>query len=175
MDTITKDQLKCLATLVSKLAWSKEEKMYWVNHFSDSRETSSKYLSKLEAAQMIEFLIDKFNNTEKTNIMPQRMYGSLNLTKLLEKAKEGHSAFRRAESNNNIYVNVTQWINDEKDAKGNDSAITLSSTKEAKETEGKVYIGNLKKADGGYGNTPISAKAPGNEDLNGFNPDDLPF
>lgn len=174
-ELLSKDQLKCIATLASKLEFTKEEKQYWVNHFSNEREISSKYLTKIEAIQMIEFLSDKFNNNqEKNKTMAKRMYGSLNLTKLMEKAKEGHSAFRRAESNGNIYVNITQWINDEKDAKGNDAAVTLSSTKEAKATEGKVYVANLKFAEDKGGDTAISSSNPG-ADIENFNPDDLPF
>lgn len=102
----------------------------------------------------------------------QRLYGSINLTKLLEEAKKGHSAFRRAESNGNIYVNVTQWINDKKDDKGNDSSITLASSKEKKDAEKRVYIGNLKISEGGGGDAPLNPEqAP---DL-AVNLDDLPF
>lgn len=100
--------------------------------------------------------------------MSKRLYGSLDLTRLIEKAKEGHSAFRKAESNGHIYVNINQWINDEKDAKGNDSSITLNSSKEKKEEEGKVYIGNLKISEAKSGDAPV-----GETDVP--NLDDLPF
>lgn len=101
----------------------------------------------------------------------QRLYGSMNLTKMMDKAKAGHSAFRKA-NNGDIYFNVTQWINEERDAKGNDSSILLSSKKEAKDSEGKVYIGNLKKADNDTGGeAPV--KPSDLSELGSL--DDLPF
>ena len=101
----------------------------------------------------------------------QRLYGSLNFSALFAAAKAGHSAFKKAD-NGVVYCNITQWINEKKDDKGNDSSITLSSKKEMQATEKKVYIANLKKAEAGgadSANLPVSGS-----DL-AENLDDLPF
>ena len=70
--------------------------------------------------------------------------GSICLSDLFEKAKEGHSAFCRAK-NGKIYLNFTQWLNDEPDPFGNHSSFQLSSKKEKRESEGKVYLTILKR------------------------------
>lgn len=72
--------------------------------------------------------------------------GSLCLTDLINQAKLKHSAFTKA-ANGKIYFNITQWVNDEPDKYGNVSSIQLNSTKEMRDTEGKIYIGNCKKAE----------------------------
>lgn len=99
--------------------------------------------------------------------MSQLLSGSICLTDVLEKAKAGHSAFQKAK-NGKIYFNIAQWVNDEADQYGNVSSIQLSSTKEKREAEGKVYIGNCK---------PIPKAEP--EPIDPVNdipePDDLPF
>jgi hypothetical protein len=82
------------------------------------------------------------NNT----VMSILINGSLCLTDLVEQAQKGHSAFNRGK-NNKVYVNFTEWVNDEPDAYGNHASIQLNSTKEKRETEGKVYIGNGKRSD----------------------------
>lgn len=73
--------------------------------------------------------------------------GSLCLTDLIDQAQKAHSAFTRGK-NGKVYVNITQWVNDEADQFGNDASFQLNSSKEKKETEGKVYIGNGKKSTG---------------------------
>lgn len=87
--------------------------------------------------------------------MPQKLYGSICLSDLVEKAKSGHSAFSKSEKNGKIYVNIQQWINDEKNSLGFDSSLLLSSKKEKKDEEGKVYIGNLKISE--YSGAPITS------------------
>jgi hypothetical protein len=69
-----------------------------------------------------------------------RINGSICLTELIEKAKQQHSAFSKAQ-NGKIYVNFTGWVNDNKDHY-QDFSIQLNSTKEKSEAEGKVYFGN---------------------------------
>ena len=81
--------------------------------------------------------------------------GSLCLTDLINQAKNQHSAFTKAK-NGKIYFNFTQWVNDEADDYGNVSSVQLNSTKEKKESEGKVYVGNAKKAEA-KAPEPISA------------------
>ena len=81
--------------------------------------------------------------------------GSLCLTDLIEQAQKAHSAFTRGK-NGKVYVNITQWLNDEADQYGNDASFQLNSSKEKRETEGKVYIGNGKKSIGAQ-TTPIAA------------------
>ena len=75
--------------------------------------------------------------------MNKRLSGSMCLTDILAKAKEGHSAFTRAD-NGKVYFNVVQWINEQKDKYGNDSSLQLNGKMDKKESEGTVYIGNLK-------------------------------
>lgn len=75
--------------------------------------------------------------------MGQLRTGSLCLTDILAKAKEGHSAFSRAQ-NGKVYFNITVWHNEETDKYGNDSSVMLNSHKDKREQEGKVYVGNLK-------------------------------
>lgn len=100
--------------------------------------------------------------------MAQLRTGSLCFTDILAKAKEGHSAFSKAQ-NGKIYFNVTVWHNEETDKYGNDSSIMLNSHKDKREQEGKCYIGNLK----------IQASSGAQEHVKssdiGVNEDDLPF
>ena len=76
--------------------------------------------------------------------MSKLLNTSICLTDLMEKAKEGHSAFSRSEKNKKVYVNLLQWINDRPDDYGNISSLQLNSKEEKREQEGKVYIGNSK-------------------------------
>lgn len=96
--------------------------------------------------------------------------GSLDLTMILEKAKEKHSAFSKSTKNGHIYFNITQWINDEPNDFGQHSSLLLNSSKDGK-TEGKVYIGNAKKAEGGGNQEPLDSSAV--TELPAV--DDLPF
>lgn len=84
--------------------------------------------------------------------------GSLNLSKILAKAKEKHTAFSKAD-NGDIWVNLLVWENDEKDKHGNDFSVQLNPKKDAAETERKQYMGNLKRVVAASGaTTPIEAK-----------------
>lgn len=102
--------------------------------------------------------------------------GSINVTKLMEKLKAGHTAFNRGKNNNEIYCNLTCFLNDEPDQHGNHAGIKLNSTKDGKEkdkaaNEGKdVYIGNFKKS----GGDPVKAD---DKDVSAMTEslDDLPF
>jgi hypothetical protein len=97
--------------------------------------------------------------------------GSLCLTDMVAKAKEGHSAFTKGK-NGKIYMNVTCWVNDEPNQFGQHASLLLNSSKEKKDAEGKVYIGNMKKSEGG-GYEPVTAADA--EDLNLPNIEPLPF
>lgn len=92
--------------------------------------------------------------------------GSLCLTDIVEKAKQGHSAFTKA-ANGKIYFNFLQWLNSEPDKFGNQSSLQLNSKKDKKEEEGKQYIGNAKFMEATGGETPTAEEVP---DLDG-----LPF
>lgn len=81
--------------------------------------------------------------TNKKNTMSKLLIGSICLTDLLEQAKKAHSACSRAK-NGKAYVALQIWINDTPDQYGNTVSIQLNSTKEKKESEGKIYIGNAK-------------------------------
>lgn len=93
--------------------------------------------------------------------------GSICLTELVEQAKKGHSAFSKA-NNGKIYFNILEWLNDEADKYGNTISIQLNSTKEKKDSEGKVYIGNCK---------PLEQKPITQNEVNTLanEVDDLPF
>lgn len=73
----------------------------------------------------------------------QLFSGSINISELLDKAKQKHSAFTKAE-NGKIYCNINIWLNAEPDKYGNSISLQLSSKKDMRESEGKVYIGNAK-------------------------------
>ena len=70
--------------------------------------------------------------------------GSINYTKLKEAAAKKHSAFSFGKDGKTVYVNIIQWENDQEDQYGNTSSLQLNSTKEKRDAEGKVYIGNMK-------------------------------
>jgi len=72
---------------------------------------------------------------------------SIELSKLREVFKENpnHSAFT-VHANKKTYVNLTIWSNDDVDQYGNNVSLQLNSKKDFRELEGKVYIGNGKRA-----------------------------
>lgn len=84
--------------------------------------------------------------------MSEFILGSICLTTLIEKAKEGHSAFSKSAKDGKVYFNYAEWINDDPNEWGQHSSILLSSSKERKDTEGKVYVGNGKK----FENKPVT-------------------
>jgi hypothetical protein len=92
--------------------------------------------------------------------------GSMCLTTLIEKAKEGHSAFTKSAKNGKVYFNYAEWVNDEPNEHGHHSSIQLNSTKEKRDAEGKVYIGNGKKTD--------TTKPIGKNDIGNDNFDNIP-
>lgn len=82
--------------------------------------------------------------------MSRLIVGSIEVTKLLEAMKKGHSAFKRAKNDKDrIFAAITIWENDEPDDNGNNFAIQLNSTKEKRGEEKKVYIGNAKSLEKG--------------------------
>jgi hypothetical protein len=85
--------------------------------------------------------------------MSEFILGSMCLTTLIEKAKEGHSAFSKSQKDGRVYFSYAEWINDQPNEYGQHSSILLSSSKEKKEIEGKVYVGNGKK----FENKPVTA------------------
>lgn len=102
----------------------------------------------------------------------QLFYGSICLSDLIEQAKVKHSAFSKAQ-NGKIYVNVNVWLNAEEDKYGNIMSVQLNPSKERKDKDAKVYVGNMKKSDG--------AKPVGDNDIAKLEKtiadvaDDLPF
>ncbi len=83
--------------------------------------------------------------------MSKMFTGSICLTDLIENAKKKHSCFSKSQANGKIYANVILWENDETDKFGNTHSLQLNSSKENKESEGKIYIGNMK---------PVEKKEP---------------
>lgn len=83
--------------------------------------------------------------------MSKLFTGSICVTDLLEQAKKMHSSFSKSQTNGKVYANILIWENDEADKFGNTHAVQLNSTKEKKDAEGKIYIGNAK---------PIERKEP---------------
>lgn len=75
--------------------------------------------------------------------MSQMLTGSLCFTDFREALKKSHSSGSKA-ANGKIYANIVIWVNDEPDKFGNTVSIQLNSSKEKREEEGKVYIGNAK-------------------------------
>ena len=67
--------------------------------------------------------------------------GSICLSELNEKAKQGHPAFSKA-ANGKIYVNVNLWFNDEPDQYDKIAQLQLSKPKDSQEKN--VYIGNFR-------------------------------
>lgn len=103
--------------------------------------------------------------------MSKMFTGSICLTDLIENAKKKHSCFSKSQANGKIYANVILWENDETDKFGNTHSLQLNSSKENKESEGKIYIGNMK---------PVEKKEPqplSDKDVKSFIPDNsgLPF
>ena len=71
-----------------------------------------------------------------------RINGSICLSDISEKYKQGHSAITKA-ANGKVYANVVIWVNDCNDD-FKDASIQLNSVKDKQESEGKVYVGNGK-------------------------------
>lgn len=100
--------------------------------------------------------------------MAKMITGSICLTDLIAKAKEGHSAFSKAQ-NGKIYCNILVWENDEPDQYNNNFSVQLNPKKDAPETEKKQYIGNMKYLASNA--APVTAsELPSEEDL-----EKLPF
>ena len=78
----------------------------------------------------------------------ERMYGSIDVTKIIELMKRGHSSLSKSEKNGHIYMNIVQWVHSEEDKYGNRVSIQPSCDKnatDAEKTDTKgIYLGNLK-------------------------------
>lgn len=98
--------------------------------------------------------------------MNQLFGGSICLTDLIEKAKQSHSAFSKAQ-NGKVYVNILTWINDNPDKFGNTMSHQLSSSKDMRDKEDKFYIGNSKQIET---HKPVSSK-----DVQDENFDNIPI
>lgn len=94
--------------------------------------------------------------------MSKLLYGSINVSKILEEAKKGNKAFYKAE-NGTIYLNLNVWINDDKDNYGNIASIQ-SNFKDATKEE-KFYFGNLKENERKEPEQPTSNDFPEADDL----------
>jgi hypothetical protein len=77
----------------------------------------------------------------------QSFYGSICVTDLIEQIKVKHSAFSKGK-NGKIYCNATVWLNKEVDKYDNIMSLQLAPTKERKDIDAKLYIGNFKKSEG---------------------------
>ncbi|CAB4131291.1 hypothetical protein UFOVP129_66 [uncultured Caudovirales phage] len=71
-----------------------------------------------------------------------RINGSICLSEISAKFKEGHSAFSTA-ANGKIYMSFTGWVNSANDD-FKDFSLQLNSKQDKQEAEGKVYVGNGK-------------------------------
>ena len=94
--------------------------------------------------------------------MNQLFGGSICLTDMIEKAKQGHSSFTKA-TNGKVYCNILTWLNEEKDKFGNVMSHQLSSSKDMRDKEEKFYIGNSRPLES---NQPVSAKDIPTDDFN---------
>ncbi|CAB4151454.1 hypothetical protein UFOVP597_18 [uncultured Caudovirales phage] len=73
--------------------------------------------------------------------MENRLFiGSICLSDLNAKAKEGHPAFSKA-NNGKIYVNVNLWHNEEPDQYEKVAQLQLSKPKDSKEAT--IYVGSF--------------------------------
>jgi len=89
-----------------------------------------------------------------------KMYsGSICLNTLIDELKKGHSAFTKSK-NGKTYANILLWENEEKDKFGNTHSLQLNSSKEKKDTEGKIYFGNCK---------PVQSKKVDDETIESLN------
>jgi hypothetical protein len=77
----------------------------------------------------------------------QLFYGSLDLTLLIEQAKAKHSAFTKG-NNGKIYASINVWLNSEPDKFGNIMSLQINPSKEMKDIDKKMYVGNLKESEG---------------------------
>jgi len=107
-----------------------------------------------------------------TNKMEKiRINGSICLSDISEKFKQGHSAFSKA-ANGKIYMNFTGWVNDCNDD-FKDFSLQLNSKQDKQEAEGKIYVGN------GKIKPPVTTPAPAQSNAAGtvtdIVADDLPF
>ncbi len=98
--------------------------------------------------------------------------GTICITDLMQKLKDGHSSFIKVESNGKIYCNVLLWENSTLDKYNNSHALQLNSKKENKETEGKVYVGNFKPIERKQNST---SNVSGSDISNLTSNTDLPF
>lgn len=79
--------------------------------------------------------------------------GSICITDIIDLMTKGHSAFKRSSKNQKVYMNITEFINEDADEYGNHSSYKLNSSKEKREEEKKAnggkdhYIGNGKRVD----------------------------
>lgn len=98
--------------------------------------------------------------------MSKLFYGSIDLTLLIEQAKAKHSAFTKG-TNGHVYASVNVWLNEERDKFGNIMSVQINPSKEAKDIDKRMYIGNLKESEG--------AKPVSDRDVNGLDADfDVP-
>jgi hypothetical protein len=74
-------------------------------------------------------------------------YGSLCLTDLIDQAKQKHSAFTKG-NNGKIYASINIWLNSEPDKFGNIMSLQINPSKEMKDIDKKMYVGNLKESEG---------------------------
>lgn len=85
--------------------------------------------------------------------------GSICVSDIIEWFKGGHSAFNRSKKNGKVYLNFTEWINEEKNSIGQHSSILLNSTKDGEAGDlakfgKKLYIGNGTKSERSGGEIP---------------------
>lgn len=81
--------------------------------------------------------------------------GSICVTDLMDMLKNKHSAFSKSNKNGKVYCNILIWQNDEEDKFGNNVSLQLSSSKDMRDKEEKVYIGNAKRLET---SKPLGAK-----------------
>lgn len=93
---------------------------------------------------------------------------SIDLTRIAELSKAGHSSVSTSEKNGKKYLNATVWLNETEDQYGNIGSVQVWD----KATNSKEYVGNLKNA------TPNNSQPASNTQTSTPNVnknDDLPF
>ena len=83
--------------------------------------------------------------------MSKLYYGSICHTDYMEMIKSGKFQGEKSTKNGKVYINLSVWINDEKDKFGNIASVQLNPTEEHREAfkanKTNTYIGNLKESE----------------------------
>lgn len=82
--------------------------------------------------------------------MSDRLYGSLDVTRIIELLSNNHSSLSKSEKNGHIYMNIVGWLSMEGDKNDNNLTIQPSTPKNATDADRaaakKIYLANMRLA-----------------------------